>query len=424
MKKRKNRGNAQNSAREEERKESVYFDVSEGEANDNVTYEREKRVVKKPTKKKEPSKLGNTKFFVEGRNGYKVLTAIGKICLVSNVNLTENGVIFDVKSKHAKQVIAILNNLCYNYKTLKVWGFTPFLSNAATRVGLILGIVLVCVMLSVIPMFVTNISVSGLGGIELDNALLTKIDGVLKSYGIEEGKILIKLSESEVEKSLLSLDGVAYAGVKKQGTHVNVEIKRELPKDYVFDVSENAVTSKKVAVVTRVVVYNGTAVKKYGDVVKPGDVLIDGYTDFNGEKIESEANGRVYGKVYHRERQFFKDVETRETFGETKRISKLSMFGKTPKEPKPPFENYLLTVTEYEYSFLIPFKVYVYEYRERTVTEVKNTYTDDEMIKIVYSGIIASIPEPINVLNIYTDIRREADGAYVTVTVESEEEIS
>ncbi|MDE6303111.1 MAG: sporulation protein YqfD, partial [Clostridia bacterium] len=317
--------------------------------------------------------------------------------------------------------------LCYDYKIIGVKGTLPLAVGAAARLGFAAGLIAVLAAVCIFPQFVTRVSVRTADGAyeqSIDSALNASIESILSSHGVRTGKWLPRLDIASVEKSLLALDGVSYASVQRRGTHIDVRIKQEQPNDYLVEVYGSEVKSKKVAVVTRVIVEGGTAAVKYGDVVKVGDTLIDGYTMFGDDKLEVEAKGVVYGKVYYKKTVFFADTYTERVYGATKSVTKLSMFGKTPKLPRSPFEKYELETSVDDLGFLLPFKIYTYRYRELTEIERQNELTVEEMYAQIYSQIVAGFEEPIRVLDRYESVREADGGKYVTVTVEAEERIS
>ena len=372
------------------------------------------------------SHFGDTVFFVSGRHGVRAVGALSKICTVKNVGITSDGVQFEVPSKHRGQIIAILNNLCYDYKIIKTKGAFPFAINAIGRLGFALGLIVIAVAVGLFSQVVTRVSISATDEYTagIDGALNASINDILSQNGLSVGKWLPSVNLSDVEKSLLSLDGVAYASVKRHGTHVAVEIKRERPNESLADVSGSKVVSSKLAIVTRVIVEGGTAVVDYGDAVKKGDTLIDGYVVFGEDKLDVEAKGIVYGKVYYKKTVFFADVLRQSAVGRIKKVTKLSMFGKQPKAPASPFEHCEVRTTVSDLGFLLPFKIYGYEFRELIESEVKNDLTLEQMYDRVYSEIVAQFSEPSRVLEKYCDSAETDGGRYVTVTVGAEERIA
>ena len=75
-------------------------------------------------------------------------------------------------------------------------------------------------------------------------------------------------------------------------------------------------------------------------------------------------------------------------------------------------------------GFLLPFKIYGYEFRELIESEVKNDLTLEQMYDRVYSEIVAQFSEPSRVLEKYCDSAETDGGRYVTVTVGAEERIA
>lgn len=296
---------------------------------------------------------------------------------------------------------------------------SPAIFRSLTRSGLIVGIVLVAVAVWIYSSFVTRVSVRCEGA--SDYALNAEISGILKEYGLKEGARLKSLDKSALEKAIMSLDGVAFASVSANGTHVNVSYKTALKKEGFVQGNGKGVIASKRAVVTRVIAESGTAVKKYGDVVDVGDTLIEGYIEYGDSKIPVEARGYAFGKVYLKRTRFFANVESVEEVASCKKYTRYGMFGKTPKTPKSPFEKYRLKTSVSDFSYLIPLRIYSYEFEEIRKVERENTLDDEQMKRAVYSDVVASLSESATVLDAYYEITKTEDGAYVTVTLEAEE---
>ena len=217
-------------------------------------------------------KFGKTQIEIYGENAVKALSAISKIAKVEKVAVGKQSTSIFVESKQCHKIIALLQNLCYDYKIINIGGVSPAIFRSLTRAGLIVGIVLVAVAVWIYSSFVTRVSVRCEGA--SDYALNAEISGILKEYGLKEGARLKSLDKSALEKAIMSLDGVAFASVSSNGTHVNVSYKTALKKEGFVQGNGKGVIASKRAVVTRVIAESGTAVKKYGDVVDVGDTLI------------------------------------------------------------------------------------------------------------------------------------------------------
>ncbi len=413
---------------EREIKRQVFFDSDFYESESADKKEEKKQKKERPRKRKARRKSGLPAFalkygkaslFVKGKGGVRALSAIGKICRVSDVAVSEEGVRFFVPAKLLQQIVALLDNLCYDYKILGYSGAAPALARVLARVGLIVGIVIFAALIAAYPSLVTRIDISGVDG-ALPGALNAEVEQILSSFGIAEGKWLPSFDEDAVSKRLLELEGVAFAGVERHGTHVNVLIKRELAPDRLWEIEGSAVAAKRLATVTRVIVEGGTAQVKYGDVVREGDVVIDGYVLFGEDKLPVEAKGRAYGKVLLKREVFFGDVVLKKSYGAVKRVAKLAFFGKVPKAPNSPYECYELCVTKSEMGFLLPIETYTYEFRELAVVEAEETRSDEQLVAEVYSSLLAELEEQADIAAVYSDVARVEDGRKVSVTIEAE----
>ena len=94
---------------------------------------------------------------------------------------------------------------------------------------------------------------------------------------------------------------ISWIGIEFKGTNAIVKIVEATKKPDIIDEKYfcNIVASKD-AVITRIVVQNGTAQVKVGDTVKKGDILIAGW--MQGEHTEKyfvNSAGEVKGKIQY-----------------------------------------------------------------------------------------------------------------------------
>ncbi len=375
----------------------------------------EKRREKNRKKLAQPPRYGRVVFEVEGMNFSRLINALNRETDLKNVSVKGRVLRFDARAKHCGKIIAILDRLWYDYKIIKVYGSAPLAFALAKRGGAVLGLICVVAALCLYPNFVTDISFSG----EADQSVYD----ILESYGVKKGAFLTSFNESELESRLLALDGVAFASVTKSGTHVYVTVKPEQsPHDFV-DVGGNPVIAKRLASVTRVVVYGGTAEVKYGDIVRAGDVLIGDYVTVGDQKVPASASGAVYGKIYYEKTLFFADVLNVREYGESRTFSKLSLLGSTPKPPEAPFKQYELSVTVQKNGFLLPFARYTWKYTEIKYVQKENTFSEEEMIERTRSAALTETAAEAVVLALYDTVTRATDGYHVKVIIETEERI-
>lgn len=356
-----------------------------------------------------------TVFRTDGLNRARLLTRLAEVATLKVLRSDSEELRFSVSSADKSKVVAILNSLCYDYIIIKEEG--PFFSllSCLRRAGIVAGIVCSVAALAVYPHLVTSVEATG----EWND----DVSRILTENGISVGKLVWEFDGDEVERQLLELDGVAFASVFKRGTRVYVDVRTELDGEDFVDIGTQPVKATVRATVTRTVVFSGSALVEYGDVVNVGDELIGAYVTVGEEKVACPADGEVYGKTYRTHTKFFPDTENVAVRGRTKSYTRLSFFGKVPSAPASPFADYVLETSVWRNDFLLGYTKYTFTFHELTFVERQNTRTDDQMSAETYSELVATMPAGVNVLNRSFQVRKENGGTYVTVTVEAEERI-
>lgn len=356
-----------------------------------------------------------TVFRTDGLNRARLLTRLAEVATLKVLRSDSEELRFSVSSADKSKVVAILNSLCYDYIIIKEEG--PFFSllSCLRRAGIVAGIVCSVAALAVYPHLVTSVEATG----EWND----DVSRILTENGISVGKLVWEFDGDEVERQLLELDRVAFASVSKRGTRVYVDVRTELDGEDFVDIGTQPVKATVRATVTRTVVFSGSALVEYGDVVNVGDELIGAYVTVGEEKVACPADGEVYGKTYRTHTKFFPDTENVAVRGRTKSYTRLSFFGKVPSAPASPFADYVLETSVWRNDFLLGYTKYTFTFHELTFVERQNTRTDDQMSAETYSELVATMPAGVNVLNRSFQIRKENGGTYVTVTVEAEERI-
>jgi len=95
-------------------------------------------------------------------------------------------------------------------------------------------------------------------------------------------------TKSVVNKIRLNRDDIAWIGITVKGTNATIKIKESDKAPEVVDKNEFCnIVSDKTGMITKINVQNGTATVKEGDIVKTGDLLVEGY-------IEGQYTGKRY----------------------------------------------------------------------------------------------------------------------------------
>lgn len=318
---------------------------------------------------------------------------------------------FSVPSKDCAKIIALLDELCYNYKIKWIKGVFAYLFSVLRRVGIIVGtvaVVVACVLYSFLI-------------VEIEGDYSSQVGEVLSSHGIVEGRFLTSLDEDAIASEIRSLDGVSFASIERVGTRVRVHVRYE-QDEKPFAVSRTEITATARSVVTRIIVFGGTAEVEVGDEVNAGDVLIGGYYLAGEEKIPTTPSGEVYGRKTTTKTRFFADTYMVSEKVEEKTYTRLGFFGKTPKTPSPPYENYTVRYETEKNGFLVPYVVYRWTYSKIETVERANAITEDEMKNEVYSSLVEELVGG-KILSREDKIERTDGGYVVTATVVTEERI-
>lgn len=383
---------------------------------------REKREHKPPKPPRERKEIpaekvpfSVTEFEVVGLNHARLLSLLAEEAHVFGARSSGRVFAFRVPSREKAKIVAILNTLCYDYKIKAERGVLLSALSALRRVGVVCGLLAVVAALVVFPNTVTSVECVGEWN--------SDVARILSDCGIVEGRVLFSFDGTEVARRLRELDGVVYASVDKVGTRVCVEVRAEHRTDSFAGVPGTSVKACKRAVVTRVTVFNGTAVVEYGDVVSEGDELIGGFVTVGDEKVLSAAAGEVYGMTFTEYARFFPDTVITAVKGEQKTYTRLAFGAKAPAAPEPPFADYVLETEVSRNGLLIGYRIYTFRYTEVTYVESANTLSEEEMKSAATSDTVTALPAGTTVLSATVSAERVDGGTLVKVTVAVEERI-
>ena len=356
-----------------------------------------------------------TEFEVYGLNHARLLSLLSEAAHIRRVRSEGRVLGFSAASRDKAKIVAILDTLCYDYKIKRERGIVLSLIGACRRAGVVCGLIATVVAVAMFPNAVTSVECVGEWN--------SDIARILSDNGIVEGSVLFSFDGAAVAEQLRALDGVVYASVEKVGTRVCVEVRAEHRSDSFIGVAGASVTATKRAMVTRVVVFSGTATVGYGDIVSAGDELIGGYLTVGEEKVPSAAAGEVYGMTYTEYSRFFPDTEITAVKGASKTYTRLTFGPQTPVAPESPFEDYILETTVTRNNLLVGYYVHTFRFTEVTYAESENTRTEEEMKSLAFSDAVTLLPVGATVMSATTAATRVDGGTLVKVTIAAEERI-
>ncbi len=233
------------------------------------------------------------KFKVYGSKEY-TLNVLSKHNVTVRFPFTvKDGITFFVAVKDKSKTQKLLQDYGRKYEILSLFGHTTNLKNVAKRYTFFVGLVVGFIVLLAYFSLVADVSVEGNKTIE---------ENVIKNVVLEELKVpslRLNVDKETIEKRLLTIEGVSYANVTREGKTIKVKIVEELPKINVLDTQNfKSILSTENGTVTKIVVYGGTATVKIGDEVTKNTPLIEPYIVSQiGERKPSLALGKVELKV-------------------------------------------------------------------------------------------------------------------------------
>ncbi len=274
---------------------------------------------------------------------------------------------FKIRKKDLRKAVAILDEMCYNYRIGESYGAVKALAFCAARAGLFAGAAIAVCLTNIAYGYVWRVEISG--NVKLSDAA---IESVLKGAGVSAGRKKSALDAATVSAAVGTMDGVVDAAAEIVGTTLYVYVLEA--EDYTVHGTYGAYDSAYDATVTRIVLRSGSATVARGDVVKRGDRLASGevYSTTGELLYVTECDAEIYGNV---SLTFSADVGTAaieyERTGREKTTTVVELFGIKLGKSVSPFDEYECESVTTAYDTLLPLYVTTTVYRETAAVEVE-----------------------------------------------------
>ncbi|MDR1138926.1 MAG: sporulation protein YqfD [Clostridiales bacterium] len=200
------------------------------------------------------------------------------------------------------KLFAILQDLCYNANII-TQDLTKGMHNwLIKRVGALLGAIVFFVCLVLSNSFVWRVNVHGLNSVPINI-----VNNILQAQHATPGTLIYRINKHNIKQAMLELDNVVDASIELRGTTLVVTIFEnfvDIPLDPTY---HSSIVSKYDAIVTRVLLSDGTSVVKPGDKVSVGSELISpNIYDTTGQILTTvNPSAKVYGNVSFSDSRFF-----------------------------------------------------------------------------------------------------------------------
>lgn len=239
------------------------------------------------------------------------------------------------------------------------------------RKGIVLGFLLSVLLVYLFSTFIWEIDIKTVNGLKEE-----EVAKKLSEMGLKSGVSKFKIDINKLEKEfLLNNEEVAWIGINVRGTKAFVKVVGKTKPQKVLSKEEPCnIIAKRDGIIYKMTVLEGEAVKKVGDTVKTGDILISGIIEKPGlDTMFVHADGEVLARTWYEisveeELKRTRCVKTGEKIVATKIIIGSNTITFTPRKIEfEKFEKEEKNLIPYEAPFKIVKEVY-YEVKPEVET--------------------------------------------------------
>lgn len=271
------------------------------------------------------------------------------------------------------------------------------------------------------------------------------LENFLKNKGLYTSAEKSKVDIENIEEELIkSFGDIAWVNIDINGTKAIVSIKETIVKEKENEQMKSSssnptnIVAKKDGIIDTIVASTGTVKVKPLDVVKKGDVLIEGILtvkedEFGVLKKYVTSEGEVLAKTYYNFEYFVPfEYETKIYTGKETVDNRFKFFNKNYELLKPnvSFDNYSRASTYNELSlgedYPLPFIFIKDTYKEFQTQINRRTILETEELayKIADSKILHELAFSINIVDKRVELSENKDGVSVSISIDAIEDIS
>ena len=252
----------------------------------------------------------NIKISVSGNRLYSFINALHETGFVCSGQYVESGIFHgEISHRDLRKMTALAKKFGLEIKYFEEETFSSELRQRRHRYGITAGILLLITAFFYFSSVVVTIDVQG-----CENVRKEDIISALDEIGIHTGTPFYTInyiwSENEIR---LMVDGVSWAGMHRSGNKLVVEITEIVEKPEMLNerIPCNIVAAKDAEIVYTSVL-DGMLMKKVGDYVYRGEMLVSGVTsDDTGHTVLHHAMGKIEG-IYTEKVSFSGEYLTKE----------------------------------------------------------------------------------------------------------------
>lgn len=228
-----------------------------------------------------------TTYQIKGLNLDRFINSVQRrgITLYNVKKEGQNKLVLSVNFKDSKKFFAITKELCYNIEKIGDKGKALPLLSLIRNFGFIIGGGFFILLSIFFNDLIFSFSFAGSGSV-----LKKEVEGYLLSKGISAYSRFSKIDIPALEDEILSSHpNLSFVSCTKQGTKFKIELVLAEDEKGRLSGKEKQLCANVSGVVESIKVYRGTAQVNVGDVVREGDLIVDGYNVIREEKVETNV---------------------------------------------------------------------------------------------------------------------------------------
>lgn len=217
-----------------------------------------------------------------------------------------------------------------------------------------------------------------------------KLNEVIQQIGIERGALAFRLPKpDEIQKMVTDqISEATWIGVRKKGTTYEFEVVEQVRQTEPERLSPRHLVASKKAVIRKMFVEDGKAVKHTNEVVNEGDLLVSGFIGVEGQEQTIAAKASIIGEIWYTSSISMPIEQTFTSLTGEQKNKRIVSFGDVEipywnftKPDYNSFETFERETNLTIFGYRLPFQFKVLEQRETFA--FNRAYTEEEVIDVL-----------------------------------------
>ena len=245
--------------------------------------------------------IDKVKIKIEGLNLVRLINDfVASNIYIENLVAKQKYISFYVSNKDVKIIDVICKKYHKKYKIIQNSVKKQIIGVLRKSLGFLLAIIISFAFLFSHTRYIFCVNISCESKLPYD---LSNVKNVLNDAGIVSGMMRKSVNINEIQNLVISsVDDVSGCSVKRNGGNLEIVVYPSIKK---AEVLAEDIVSKYSGIITSVDVFSGVSKVNVGDIVKPGDVLIEN---------QNGASGKICAKVFFSDYILFNENQVVEEF--------------------------------------------------------------------------------------------------------------